>query len=862
MMVAGGVQSVEEAGFYSSEPSYYPQFYSSLLPPQHPGSHSTASYSSASTYSSSGHSSGEGWREDGCTCPTIGAPLRVPPRHPRCTCPSPEIQKKSTATKKLRHPRCTCPPSSRAESLWENSPTPPPSPPSSPRVSRCTCPKPVNRHPRCTCPDPPSPSPHHQKCTCPNDQVHKVRGGRGGKGGRLVHAVLMKYPGSTAITTDHGDFMKLTSSNSTLTDSNISLNSKSKSKSRRKVKEISPDDEIIVIESSDISPDSKSESKSLFSKLGNGHAGGSKHSDNEISNSLNDPTSAQSSPARRVKDKLCHLKQKMVASLSRPASSCSHLNDSLEDKENQCEKFSSANESDSADEREFRVKKGSLKKNSIGVVEKILPKSSISNRIPPPPPPPLSKPPGPLDDNIRTSKLFSLDDLPKPIIEDLTSPLGSVPPLSPQSDGNSPTITNVSDCIPDTHIRENLFCHPLTKTILGLGSDATLYSPGGTSPIDDSEILAEQLIRQLYSSGNFNRLQALLGIHTRKQNGKLLSSSDLAYPDSSDYPQDNENIFPNNLFRTRSLDINGKDSTDCFTFSDKESNSGFTTYDSNNYLDRTSSLKHFKPAKGVHEHNDRKRHNTMFYKNKREFSHSMNGCNSSSLPLRGKQSNLNSKSSPQKLKNNPKSKVSATYSTMSSYDVQCESGMFCESGDYIMLSKKLLDQWQLSYDACLPPDQMIGIVNGTQSNCSEEEKEQLQTQSYSESCVDLDKTNGCEKFDDKDGVRVGDQYIYFSDLVIPRNALSEQTSPRKNILSTFTKAPSSSFSNTTTFTHPPSSQTNVSQICSSPSSTLLHLATRHVGGLTSGGWEGDGCVTVHSTPKSSYGDKGLHVKPG
>ena len=112
------------------------------------------------------------------------------------------------------------------------------------------------------------------------------------------------------------------------------------------------------------------------------------------------------------------------------------------------------------------------------------------------------------------------------------------------------------------------------------------------------------------------------------------------------------------------------------------------------------------------------------------------------------------------------------------------------------------------------------------------------------------------------GVRVGDQYIYFSDLVIPRNALSEQTSPRKNILSTFTKAPSSSFSNTTTFTHPPSSQTNVSQICSSPSSTLLHLATRHVGGLTSGGWEGDGCVTVHSTPKSSYGDKGLHVKPG
>nr|XP_045591280.1 serine/arginine repetitive matrix protein 1-like [Procambarus clarkii] len=376
-MVAGGVQSVEDGALYTTHASYYPQFYSTLLPPAPPGSYSSSNYSS-STHSSSGQSSDCSWlRLEGVegVCGTA-PPGRA--RHPRCTCPSPESlrkARKALAARRVRawrDPRCTCPspPGSRDASPWSGTSPSPPSTPATasppPRQPRCTCPDSDLSHKltgarrarsardlRCTCPTTTPPPAREPRCTCP---PHVQEQDKRSCKGRLVHAVLLNYPGSTAISTDHGDFVRL-------------------------------------------------------------------------------------SPAKMAEAlKLCHLRHKVVSGVAALAAARplhAHGKDG-DGRVCRCE-----------------ASEARLRGRAPGVVTRILPAAAAADTKQET----KASPEAPTKGNAT----FPMEDLPQPLLGDLCSPLGEVPPLSPPE---RPPVT-----------QDNLPLHPLTRHVT---SDVTQASCSST----------------------------------------------------------------------------------------------------------------------------------------------------------------------------------------------------------------------------------------------------------------------------------------------------------------------------------------------------------------------------------------------
>ncbi|KAK8735096.1 hypothetical protein OTU49_005490, partial [Cherax quadricarinatus] len=471
-MVAGGVQSVEDGALYTTHPSYYPQFYSTLLPPAPPGSYSSSNYSS-STYSSSGQSSDCSWlRLEGVE----GVCGPSPPgrgRHPRCTCPSPESlrqARKALAARRVRawrDPRCTCPspPASRDASPWSGTSPSPPSTPATasppPRHPRCTCPDSElsrklpdarragsTRDVRCTCPTSTTPPPTREpRCTCPQEQQER----RSCKG-RLVHAVLLNYPGSTAISTDHGDFVRLSHAQDNTQPPHPLKSSGKENKDK---------------ERSGNSGEEEGESKSGDGMVKCVEGG--------------DTPSEPSSPARRVKEKLCHLRHKVVSGVAALAAARLHAHRENEARVCRCE---------AAGEGRARVR-------APGIVTRILPHTAASEAD--------DKPPREAGVKARTEGrcegTFPLEDLPQPILEDLCSPLGGVPPLSPPERVCTPVI------------RQNLL-HPLTRHMITHDSDAPPTSSSSTpTRVADHGSGLRQVCGPGMSLRNLRLLQKLSASH-------------------------------------------------------------------------------------------------------------------------------------------------------------------------------------------------------------------------------------------------------------------------------------------------------------------------------------------------------------
>ncbi|KAK7071461.1 hypothetical protein SK128_019548, partial [Halocaridina rubra] len=644
-MVAGGVQSVEEGTLYATHPSYYPQFYSTLLPPAPPGSYSSSNYSS-STYSSSGQSSDCSWlRQEGVEGVRGSSPSSRA-RHPRCTCPSPEAlrqARKALVARRVRasrDPRCTCPsPSaSRDVSPWSGtSPSPPSSPATAsppPRHPRCTCPEPEptlklgsNRHVRstrdlrCTCPSTPTPPPPHKEpeCTCPphlraqQSQPQKQQPTRHSSKGKLVHAVLLNYPGSTAISTDHGDFVKLSDSPDKISESDVALKIKPKRKAKLKPKEDKNDNDITGTDGGDVGCVSGTE----------------------------DLHTPPSSPAQRVKNKLCHLKHKVVSGVAALTTARSH-------KDHDGRTCNCESEVSSASKPKVRPP---------GVVTRILP-----------PPSPISKEARDEmkdDSSLSTDQegTFSVEDLPQPILEDVCSPLGSVPPLSPPDHPFTPTI------------RENLFHHPRTRHIFELGSNANLTSPISTPGRDIHNVSSRGTIESRVLHPNLRQLQKLSISH-----GQL--DEDLA-----------------SVIRTRSMELYVKDVSDQTSrLSNQHRLGGSVSHVAAMAVAASAQMEHQLARKTLPYSPNRLR--------------AGNGGLQFSTPC------LNSGSLTcfSTTQNTLKVGVHSSLDRMSTGNRKhpdYENVAFHNSGDYVMLSKRLLDQWELSYDACLPPEGSLIVTDST-----------------------------------------------------------------------------------------------------------------------------------------------------
>ncbi|XP_068224570.1 uncharacterized protein, partial [Palaemon carinicauda] len=646
-MVAGGVQSVEEGTLYATHPTYYPQFYSTLLPPAPPGSYSSSNYSS-STYSSSGKSSDCSWlRPEGVEGAFVSSPSGRA-RHPRCTCPSPEAvrqARKALAARRVRasrDPRCTCPspPGSRDASPWSGTSPSPPSTPATasppPRHPRCTCPESDSSHRlnsnrrarsardlRCTCPSTPTPPPSREaECTCPpqlrphQSQPQQHQPTRRSSKGRLVHAVLLNYPGSTAISTDHGDFVRLSDSPGKITEPDVVLKAKpKKNKAKPKSKGDKSEDEDTV--STDVGEV--------------GCVGGSE-----------DTATPPSSPAQRVKNKLCHLRHKVVSGVAA-------LTISRGQKDHDGRTCSCEGEGHPVRPRV----------RAPGVVTRILP----------PPPSPAAdessqdEEKGRVDENISSDQesSFPVEDLPQPILEDVCSPLGSVPPLSPPKIPFTPTI------------RENFFQHPLTRHLFELGSNANLTSPSTTPTKDTTTISFSRTNELRVVNPNLKQLQKL-SISHGQLNGELAS-----------------------VMRTRSMELYVKDMTDQTLKLPRQQRIG-------------GSVCHLAAgAPNIPSHIEPQVVRKILPQSPSRL-HSGNDSSQFSTPCLSSGTLTCFSTSQNTLKVSDSGATEKMQSRLRKHP-DYENVAFHNSGEYVMLSKKLLDQWQLSYDACLPPEGTLVVTD-------------------------------------------------------------------------------------------------------------------------------------------------------
>ncbi|XP_063866955.1 mucin-4-like [Scylla paramamosain] len=780
-MVAGGVQSVEEGALYATHTSYYPQFYSTLLPPAPPGSYSSSNYSS-STYSSSGQSSDYSWLKlegapGGCHPSTPGRT-----RHPKCTCPSPEAlrqARRALAARRVRtarDPRCTCPSPtlSRDPSPWGGASPSPPSTPATasppPRHPRCTCPEPdltlrlsaarrarSARDLRCTCPPTATPTPtptpppptQEPTCTCQpplSTQPQQPLTRRASKN-RLVHAVLLNSPGNTAISTEHGDFVPLSDAPTKISES------PNPSKARAKARK----------------PKEKNKIK------------GSK-SEEEVKSGGED-SSQPASPARRVKDKLCHLRHKVVSGVvaltaPRPPS------------------------------REGEAHGCRCDISNEGVLRVRAP-GSVTRVLPPPNPTPTEATPQEEERCLKAEyegpcegdQSFPVEDLPQPILEGVCSPLGEVPPLSPPEQMVTPFLQ---------HSSSSLSCS-VYKTL------------------PNSYLTMEGHRNAGFPVRGLRDLQRLSASH-----GHLYSPESTA------------------LSRTKSLELYEKDSQEGETESSAPSSRG--------------SVIHLPPASSAQcwtkkvlpqssECNPQGADDTLYISSP---------CISSSTnvsPALG-------------------SRICAVKSVGDVQDggagPDYENVVFHDSGRYVMLSKRLLDKWQLSYEACLPPDHALmqhqealhgeggiptvkvteNIQVSTALPCDERESDNValtQTPPSATSVSTVSTTSTTAKHRTSQPTLLSTS-THTSYILTSPSPASSYSSPNQSLLDMTLKFPdvpprlsihppappssavtslSSFFSSATTLatTAPLQADPGPSSPLLSPASTLHHLATQHVGGL-------------------------------
>ncbi|XP_045128141.1 uncharacterized protein LOC123514343 isoform X13 [Portunus trituberculatus] len=786
-MVAGGVQSVEEGALYATHTSYYPQFYSTLLPPAPPGSYSSSNYSS-STYSSSGQSSDYSWLKlegapGGCRPSTPGRT-----RHPKCTCPSPEAlrqARRALAARRVqttRDPRCTCPSPtlSRDPSPWGGASPSPPSTPATasppPRHPRCTCPEPdltlrlsaarrarSARDLRCTCPPTatptptPTPPPPSQEptCTCQpplSTQPQQPLTRRASKN-RLVHAVLLNSPGNTAISTEHGDFVPLSDAPTKISESpNLS---KARAKARK--------------------PKEKNKTK------------GSK-SEEEVKSGGED-SSQPASPARRVKDKLCHLRHKVVsgvAALTSPRPPC----------------------------REGEAHGCRCDISSEGVLRVRTP-GSVTRVLPPPTPTPTEATPQVEERCLKAEyegpsrgQSFPVEDLPQPILEGVCSPLGEVPPLSPPEQVVTPFLQQSSS---------SLSCS-VYKTL----PDSYLTMEGHRSPG--------------FPLRGLRDLQRLSASH-----GHLYSPESTA------------------LSRTKSLELYEKDSQEGETESSAPSSRGSVIH-----LPPTSSAQCWtkKILPQSPECNSQGANDTLYISSP---------CISSTTNVSTAVGN----------------RISGAKSLGDVQDggagPDYENVVFHDSGRYVMLSKRLLDKWQLSYEACLPPDHALmqhqdalhgegeiptvkvteNIQVSTALPCDERESDnvaltQTPPSATSVSAISTTSTTATHRTSQPTLLSTSTHTSY----ILTSPSPASYSSPNQSLLDMTLKfpdvpprlsihppaPPSSAVTSLSTFcssatTAPLQADAGPSSPLLSPASTLHHLATQHVGGLVD--------KTHHSLPRDT-----------
>lgn len=762
-MVAGGVQSVEEGALYATHPSYYPQFYSTLLPPAPPGSYTSSNYSS-STFSSSGQSSDCSWLRlegvEGVCGPS--PPHRA--RHPRCTCPSPEAlrqARKALAARRVRasrDPRCTCPsPSgSRDASPWSGTSSSPPSTPATasppPRHPRCTCPDPdisrrlsvarrarSARDLRCTCPSTPTPPPSREpECTCPphlhaaqqqqtspqqqQPQPQQPQPSQASTKGRLVHAVLLNYPGSTAISTDHGDFVRLSDSPAKITEPDV-LFRKARGKGKRGKGRGKP-------------RHVKSEGEEPSSEGGGeiGCAGGS------VSGGEEAHSSQPSSPARRVKDKLCHLRHKMVSGVAALAAAGKAHH--AANKENEGRVCTCGD----TPERQRRM--------APGVVTRVLPPPT------PPPPPTPSRAARAREERAGYEKAgkdasFPVEDIPQPLLEDVCSPLGNVPPLSPPG---------------QPIIRENLLHHPITRHLLNLGSTFTLAS-ASSSPTKEEAVGAEWKVPVGDNLRHLHKLSASHG-HLDLSDGASLS-------------------------RTRSLELYAKDQSQGKESKKAQPSLGGSAV----YLPGSPKAEAQRSMKKIPY---------QAASRKMQFGDSGLYLSTPCISSGGVTS-----ASRSTLKVSDCSTVDIP-SMSACNNPDYENVAFHNSGGYVMLSKRLLDQWQLSYEACIPPEgAFIDIDNGGMMTTENGGRATLDDVTPSVTITE----NG----------HVPAAALPLCKQESDNVALSLYSSCASSAPSPSSPSSASTITIATTAPLPPPS-TSTSPL-PSPASTLLSLATQHVGGL-------------------------------
>lgn len=512
-MVAGGVQSLEGGPYevYTPQQSYYQQFYSALVS----GTPAT--------------------RHPKCTCPappTTASTTYVPPKHPKCTCPSP-------------------PPSS--------SPSPASTPPPSPELHGCeigaaqsctSCPpnsascgasevsflaQPTFRHPRCTCPVPPSVVPtttSKLQCTCPdpehNIDFHTRRKPLKHRG--IVRAVLVDAPNKAPIfSTDCRHFIKLHHSSNSLTNdilydspsSTLQISSTVTSpvlvhRLQNGSTPISPATRDKVHRSS---PDLSATSKMIIDKNIKGVQEST--ADDDIIESCNNSTtslplqSPLSSPAKKVKDKFSNLRQRVVSSFTRTSSQrVINVNDTNQRNEKGNIVDTGGFEEDIS-VAGLRNTDGLKNENSNSKARYATVSSKIRNRNLPtslqtgltdvPSPIPCSSTGSLLPNNFLDvftnnnddfAHRFNLDELPTPILHDLTSPLGSVPPLSPQSESSSMTLGST----PTQAMSPNL---SIASTITENRESPSCILPNNLQKVSRRDLLTRSRISlDIYSDGD------------------------------------------------------------------------------------------------------------------------------------------------------------------------------------------------------------------------------------------------------------------------------------------------------------------------------------------------------------------------
>ena len=630
-MVAGGVQSIEESGTnvfnYPERSSFYPQFYSALVPQQQQSNS----------------------LNDDCDYPSSSLEKSTPSRHPRCTCPSPVASKQPSAfiasEKTYRDPRCTCP-----------------TPPDSPWKPYSASPLPS---PKLKCITTVLKSPGQKKfrntkstevCTCPtkgDDYRHR----KDSKGGGVNASVLL-HPECTNF---KGGFVRINNDAYYVSEAS---NTDIKTFKQKTTDKLEPSQGLISEVQEKLKPlytstASLPSSVNLAEKKANGFPPPFLLEETITNEVESRECSNKLSPAKKVKKKIITLKKKLISTLNKPVSlspkptDCDAIQESLDEGSDAVKSdgscyFDTFYRDDNIAVSNLTKKLNKLDNTKQTIeynVEKILPLSAVIAEK---------------DTSEQTfaslldaaTNPFPIEELPKPIVDDLVSPVGSVPPLSPRSNTSLPFFTsNNDDC----------------QTYFG-----------------QEAIAVETRPRSFSVSSKIN-----FPIVTNKQPKSLTSSF---YPNLQVNNITHQHVqrklcSPHNvpsLFRTRSLDLRN---SKCHNYKLEKGVGGdkrITPYGiQNSNLDYSASLSYRKYPRFSKDH-----------------------CNNPTLRTSKASSLTNVCSQPCKC---PKSSPRRTIPDLNNSPYSISDGSDYETvtindvDGYIRLGKKLVNRWQIPHDAVSTP---------------------------------------------------------------------------------------------------------------------------------------------------------------